>query len=248
MVARPLLTPAAQKPCMCEHGVFTSRTCVHSRTYFASKSFVAVREAFSNAYPDKEVPNKTTVHRLVTIFRDTGSVCLWQVLIERQNSWNHGSADLKQKISCNNGTRLQEFSIAISFVVLCVNRFVCSSYACVLNGTPCTIFILFLPPPSRSSKWVLSKRFPHQNSVACIYLQYVSYVIHNNTRPTWYVKIFRILFIFLWFFVFEDINKLITVESGTYCRHILSQQKLKFNQISFSEVLAYQSSTISCAI
>jgi hypothetical protein len=27
--------------------------------YFASKSFAAVREAFSNAYPDKEVPNKT---------------------------------------------------------------------------------------------------------------------------------------------------------------------------------------------
>jgi hypothetical protein len=44
--------------------------------YFASKSFSAVREAFSNAYPDKEVPNKTTVHRLVTKFRDTGSVCL----------------------------------------------------------------------------------------------------------------------------------------------------------------------------
>jgi hypothetical protein len=37
--------------------------------YFASKSFVAVREAFSNAYPDKEVPNKRTMHRLVTEFR-----------------------------------------------------------------------------------------------------------------------------------------------------------------------------------
>jgi hypothetical protein len=44
--------------------------------YFASKSFGAVREAFSNAYPDKEVTNKTTMHRLVTKFRDTGSVCL----------------------------------------------------------------------------------------------------------------------------------------------------------------------------
>jgi hypothetical protein len=44
--------------------------------YFASKSFAAVREAFSNVYPDKEVPNKTTIHRLVTKFRDTGSVCL----------------------------------------------------------------------------------------------------------------------------------------------------------------------------
>jgi hypothetical protein len=27
--------------------------------YFASKSLAAVREAFSNAYSDKEVPNKT---------------------------------------------------------------------------------------------------------------------------------------------------------------------------------------------
>jgi hypothetical protein len=30
--------------------------------YFASKQFDAVREKFSNAYPDKEVPNKTTEH------------------------------------------------------------------------------------------------------------------------------------------------------------------------------------------
>jgi hypothetical protein len=32
VVARPLLTPVAQKLCRCEHGVFTSITCVHSRT------------------------------------------------------------------------------------------------------------------------------------------------------------------------------------------------------------------------
>jgi hypothetical protein len=44
--------------------------------YFASKSFAAVREAFSNAFPDKVVANMTTVHRLVTEFWDTGSVCL----------------------------------------------------------------------------------------------------------------------------------------------------------------------------
>jgi hypothetical protein len=30
-------------------------------TYFTSKAFTAVREAFSSAYPDKEVPNKTTI-------------------------------------------------------------------------------------------------------------------------------------------------------------------------------------------
>jgi hypothetical protein len=34
--------------------------------YFASKSFAAVREEFSNAYPDKEAPNMTTIHRLET--------------------------------------------------------------------------------------------------------------------------------------------------------------------------------------
>jgi hypothetical protein len=43
--------------------------------YFASKFFATVRKTFSNAYLDKEVPNKTTIHRLVTKFRDTGSVC-----------------------------------------------------------------------------------------------------------------------------------------------------------------------------
>jgi hypothetical protein len=44
--------------------------------YFAPKSFAAVREAFSNAYPDNKVPNKTTLHQTVTKFRDTGRVCV----------------------------------------------------------------------------------------------------------------------------------------------------------------------------
>jgi hypothetical protein len=89
--------------------------------YFASKSFATVREAFSNAYPDKELLNKTTVHRLVTKFLDTGSVNLGQVLIERQNSCYYCRTDLKQCISCN------EFNIAICFVVLCMKGFMCSS-------------------------------------------------------------------------------------------------------------------------
>jgi hypothetical protein len=50
---------------------YAGANMVHSRAepvfileyHFASKSFAAaVREAFSNAYPDKEVPNKTTIH------------------------------------------------------------------------------------------------------------------------------------------------------------------------------------------
>jgi hypothetical protein len=44
--------------------------------YFALKSLPAVREAFSNVYPDKEALNKITIHQLVTQFRDTGSVYL----------------------------------------------------------------------------------------------------------------------------------------------------------------------------
>jgi hypothetical protein len=44
--------------------------------YFALKSLATVREAFSNAHPDKEVPNKKIVHRPETKFWDTGRVCL----------------------------------------------------------------------------------------------------------------------------------------------------------------------------
>jgi hypothetical protein len=65
LVARPLLTPFAQKLCICEHGVrlYSQTECVFIlENYFASKSFVAFREAFSNAYPGNEVPNKTTMH------------------------------------------------------------------------------------------------------------------------------------------------------------------------------------------
>jgi hypothetical protein len=39
------------------------------------------------------------------------------MLIERQDSWNYGRTDFKQCISCNNGIRLQEFNIAVGFIV-----------------------------------------------------------------------------------------------------------------------------------
>jgi hypothetical protein len=42
---------------------------------FPLKLFAAIREEFSNAYRDKDEPNKTAIHRLETKFRDTGSVC-----------------------------------------------------------------------------------------------------------------------------------------------------------------------------
>jgi hypothetical protein len=38
--------------------------------YFAFKSSAAFREAFSNAYPDKKLPSRMTMHRLVTRFWD----------------------------------------------------------------------------------------------------------------------------------------------------------------------------------
>jgi hypothetical protein len=75
LVARPLITPVAQKLCRCEYGVFTNRTSVHYRTLLASKSFAAVREAFSNTYSDKEVQNQTTIHRLVTELRYKEEIC-----------------------------------------------------------------------------------------------------------------------------------------------------------------------------
>jgi hypothetical protein len=42
---------------------------------FTSMSFATVREGFSSAYTDKEVPNKTTVHQLITKFRDMRKFC-----------------------------------------------------------------------------------------------------------------------------------------------------------------------------
>jgi hypothetical protein len=43
--------------------------------YFATKLFVVVHEAFSNACSDKGAPNKKAVPNLVTKFLDTGCVC-----------------------------------------------------------------------------------------------------------------------------------------------------------------------------
>jgi hypothetical protein len=57
--------PVEQKWCIHEQHAFVLKQ------YFALKSFTAVCEAFSIAYPDKEVLNKTTVYQLVTKFWDT---------------------------------------------------------------------------------------------------------------------------------------------------------------------------------
>jgi hypothetical protein len=92
LVARPLLRLIHQKRCRCEHVVFKSRMWAFIlEHHFASKSLTAVHEAFSNARPYMEVPNKMTIRRLVIKFHGTGRVCPWQLLIELQNCWNYGS-------------------------------------------------------------------------------------------------------------------------------------------------------------
>jgi hypothetical protein len=60
------------------------------------------------------------------------------VFIERASRSSYGGTDFKQCISCNNGTRLQELSIVIVFV-LSVKGFMCSSPHCLLNGTLCSL-------------------------------------------------------------------------------------------------------------
>jgi hypothetical protein len=69
--------------------------------YFASKSFATIREAFSKAYPDMEVPNKT-IHLRVTKFWDTGSVCD-RKLVQRRTVLTDGK--VKEKLR----TELQFF-------------------------------------------------------------------------------------------------------------------------------------------
>jgi hypothetical protein len=82
---------------------------------FASKSSATVREAFSSANPEKEVPNKATIHRMEKNISERRK-CL--------------SSDKTAEImavpiqaSCDNGIRLQEFCTAIGSVTLCLKRF-----------------------------------------------------------------------------------------------------------------------------
>jgi hypothetical protein len=105
--------------------------------YIALNSFSATSEAFSNAYHDKEVSNKTPIgnnisgHRkclsVTSVHRATKQLTLWQ-------------RRFKQCIGYNDGIGLQEFNIAIGFDVLCVKELMCSSQGCVLNGTLCTSY------------------------------------------------------------------------------------------------------------
>jgi hypothetical protein len=86
LVARPLLTPVA-KNCAGAYMMHSREERVFILEHYdASKSFAAVQEAFSNVYPNKEVPNKTTVHRLVTRFRNK------EEFVRDKFSWSHKTA------------------------------------------------------------------------------------------------------------------------------------------------------------
>jgi hypothetical protein len=89
--------------------------------YFASKLFVAVRETLRKAYTDKEVPHKTTIHRLVARFRLTGSV------YSDKRSSSDKTAEVTAVVISSNGIRPQAFNTAIGFVVVFVKEFICSS-------------------------------------------------------------------------------------------------------------------------
>lgn len=74
VVARPLLTLAAQWLCMCEY-------------YFAKKWLTAVREAFSIVTRTCRVRQE---YQLLPEFWDTGSVCMWQCI-----SCSNGDRDVR---------------------------------------------------------------------------------------------------------------------------------------------------------
>jgi hypothetical protein len=66
LVARLLLSQIAQKLSRWKKGVCTSRICSHSRILLASKMFVTVREALSNAQPEYDnrlIVNETPRHK-----------------------------------------------------------------------------------------------------------------------------------------------------------------------------------------
>jgi hypothetical protein len=53
---------------------------------------------------------------LVTTFQDTGSVC-HQCTSGDKTAEIYGRTDFKQCVSCNNGMWLEEFNIAVGFMV-----------------------------------------------------------------------------------------------------------------------------------
>lgn len=121
--------------------------------YLSSNFFVAVRGAISNSCPDKEVPNKTKIHRLITKFRDRRGDC---VLSRR---WQRFLASAF-KLFCKSSQQNENYRITrlYCYIYDIKSYKYCCSYSCALNETPCITdseFLLFalnrpwLIPPKR---------------------------------------------------------------------------------------------------
>jgi hypothetical protein len=155
-VARPLITPVAQKLSMCERGVFTSRICVHSRSlllvmkHCVSVSWQGSTEKGNSTLTGNKIsghmkclrqeicPVSDCVDRwdAPQRWRNPSVIAAeivektvpkkWQLLIEWQKSWNFCRTDSEQCITCNNEMRLQKFNIVNWFRRL-VGEGVCMS-------------------------------------------------------------------------------------------------------------------------
>jgi hypothetical protein len=68
------VTTVALKPCVYRHVFCTSAACYVVEQYFQSQSYFKRKDDFKSAFPKYQVPNKSTVFRVVTRFRGTGSV------------------------------------------------------------------------------------------------------------------------------------------------------------------------------
>jgi hypothetical protein len=56
--------------------VYSQAECLFLlKHYFTLKLFAVILEAFSNAYPDRQVSNKIRIHQLASTFWGKGSVC-----------------------------------------------------------------------------------------------------------------------------------------------------------------------------
>jgi hypothetical protein len=120
LVARPLLLPFAQKLCRCEHDAFSSRTCVHSWTLLRIE-IASVRKAFSNAYPDREVQNKTTIHRLVSKFGTQ------EVFARDRCSSSDRTAEITAVQLQTTGYGFKNSVLPVVSSFFCVKVFMCSS-------------------------------------------------------------------------------------------------------------------------
>lgn len=107
-VASPLLTLVA-KNCASANMVCSQAERAHSWTLLRIEIIFCSSWSTSNT----EVPNKTAP--ICNRISEHRIVYLWQVCIERQDSWNDGSTDSKHWISCKNGIHARDGVYVQSF-------------------------------------------------------------------------------------------------------------------------------------